>query len=66
MDNKEATRRAISSLKISGFDFDQEAEKIWAKVSSGELTTDDARLLLFEKIEKLKIEHPEWFTEPDE
>ena len=63
--NEEAVQRAMASLKITGYEFDEESEDVWGKLAKGKITTEEARKLLFEKIEKLRVERPECFAKPD-
>lgn|GEM_PF-2129881 len=64
--DEEATRQTIASLKISGFEFiNTEVEEMWSKVAAGEMTAEDVRKVVFDKVERLQIEHPECFVKPD-
>jgi len=38
---KTATKQAVSSLKISGFEFDQESKEMWDKLENNIITTED-------------------------
>ncbi len=66
MNHKESARKAMSSLKIEGFEFDQESRKMWNEIENGRLTTHDAKRLIFEELERLRIEQPEKFTTPND
>ena len=50
MNHKESARKAMSSLKIEGFEFDQESRKMWNEIENGRLTTHDAKRLIFEEL----------------
>jgi hypothetical protein len=49
MKNKATVKQAISSLKISGYELGQESDEMLAKITAGEMTTEDVRRITGEK-----------------
>jgi len=63
MDNKTAVKRAMASMEMEGFVFTQEEKELFAKLERGEISSDDIRNILFQKVVEWKKINPEHFTE---
>jgi hypothetical protein len=58
-----AVEYALASAKLEGFNFTQDELAEFERLAKGEITTEQLRQKVFDKIKKMKVEHPEWFTQ---
>lgn len=56
MNDREAVRQMMATMRLEGFVYDAESLAIWEKVANGEITTDDVRKMVYEKLDRLKRE----------
>ena len=62
----DAYRKAMASMEIEGFKYTDEEREIFRKLDAGEMTDDEFRQIVNDKLTKLRIERPEIFATEEE